>query len=432
MHETDSYILKNERSFHVTDTAEFKIKMLNWISRFNIFCLLDNHNYEFEKPAFDWMAGAGCLRSLTFEDPHAFNKLKDFHASKPSLLLGHISYNATGKAYQHNQSEPDFPPGFFFEPEYLVTLRGNILNITVPDGIDPEQIFNGINDTSSACESRKLPEVTPCISRQRYLDDIAQLKKHIQRGDCYEINYCMKFSAENADSDPVSLYKNLSYVSPNPFAAFYRYHDQYCFCASPERFLMKTGSRLLSQPIKGTSIRNLKDPALDNDNKEWLRGNMKEQAENVMITDLVRNDLSIVAEKGTVHVSELFGIYSFPQVHQMISSVEADLSEELHFTDAIDACFPPGSMTGAPKKKVMELIEKYEAYERGLFSGSIGYINASGDFDLNVVIRSIFFNAVTKQLSYFAGSGITFYCDAEKEYEECLAKAAAMQKALAL
>jgi len=149
-----------------------------------------------------------------------------------------------------------------------------------------------------------------------------------------------------------------------------------------------------------------------------------------MVVDLVRNDLARICEEGTVNVDELFGVYSFPQVHQMISTVSGELQEGMQFTDMIRACFPMGSMTGAPKKRVMELIEKYERNKRGIFSGAVGYISPEGDFDFNVVIRSILYNASTKYLSWQVGSGITFYSDPEKEWEECLLKASAIESVL--
>ncbi|MBL7747847.1 MAG: chorismate-binding protein, partial [Chitinophagaceae bacterium] len=156
----------------------------------------------------------------------------------------------------------------------------------------------------------------------------------------------------------------------------------------------------------------------------------KDRSENVMVVDLVRNDLAKICTEGTVKVDELYGIYSFPQVHQMISTVSGELKQGISFADIIKATFPMGSMTGAPKKRVMELIEQYEQTRRGIFSGAVGYIAPNGDFDFNVVIRSIMYNAATRYLSYQAGSGITFYSDPEMEWEECLMKAAAIRKVL--
>jgi para-aminobenzoate synthetase component 1 len=242
--------------------------------------------------------------------------------------------------------------------------------------------------------------------------------------------------------DPLSVYQKLSSTSPNPFSALYKLEDKWLICASPERFLKKEGNKILSQPIKGTSTRFLKDEKKDKRSRDSLFESEKDRSENVMVVDLVRNDLARVCKEGTVKVDELFGVYSFPQVHQMISTVSGELRDKISFTEIIRATFPMGSMTGAPKRKVMELIEKYEKSRRGIFSGAVGYLTPnpspqSGEgrrgevnFDFNVVIRSIMYNASEKYLSFMAGSGITFYSVAEKEYEECLLKAEAMRGAV--
>jgi para-aminobenzoate synthetase component 1 len=243
------------------------------------------------------------------------------------------------------------------------------------------------------------------------------------------LNFCQEFFSENAGIDPLSVFKKLQQVSPNPFSAFYRLNDDYCICASPERFLKKSGRELISQPIKGTSRRDT-DPVKDEKNRSYLKESIKEKSENVMVVDLVRNDLSKICIEGSVYVEEIFGIYSFPQVHQMISTIKGVLSADLHWTKALSATFPMGSMTGAPKKRVMELIAQYEKNKRGLFSGSIGYITPSGDFDFNVVIRSIFYNKSKQYLSFWTGSGITFKSDPVLEYEECLTKAEAIREVL--
>jgi para-aminobenzoate synthetase component 1 len=269
------------------------------------------------------------------------------------------------------------------------------------------------------------------IPKPDYIRIIQQLQQHILRGDCYEINFCQEFFASPVAIDPLQVYCSLSNTSPNPFAAYYKTGDRYLLCASPERYLKKEGNRIYSQPIKGTSQRNLQNEGEDIKNKEQLYNSAKDRSENVMIVDLVRNDLSKICEEASVQVEELFGIYSFPQVHQMISTVSGRLRSDIHFIQAIKATFPMGSMTGAPKKRVMELIEQYEQTRRGIFSGAVGYITPDGDFDLNVVIRSIMYNAAGKYLSFQAGSAITFYSDPEKEYEECLLKAAAIKKVLA-
>jgi para-aminobenzoate synthetase component 1 len=240
----------------------------------------------------------------------------------------------------------------------------------------------------------------------------------------------MEFFAADAVIDPLQVYQSLTNISPNPFSAFYKRENSYLLCASPERYLYKKGRHILSQPIKGTVKRDQTDTAEDEILKQQLYKSKKDRSENVMVVDLVRNDLGRVCKEGTVQVDELFGIYSFPQVHQMVSTVSGELKEGITFTDIIRATFPMGSMTGAPKRRVMQLIDEYEQCRRGIFSGAVGYIAPNGDFDLNVVIRSILYNSAAQYLSYLVGSGITFYSDAAKEYEECLLKAEAMRRVL--
>jgi para-aminobenzoate synthetase component 1 len=230
--------------------------------------------------------------------------------------------------------------------------------------------------------------------------------------------------------DPLKIYLQLSVLSPSPFAALYKLNDKFCISASPERYLKKTGSTILSQPIKGTAIRDINNKLQDELSKLQLLNSEKEKSENVMVVDLVRNDLSKICKEGTVKVDELFGLYSFPQVHQMISSISGELQDELDWVDAIKATFPMGSMTGAPKKKVMELIEQYEQTKRGLYSGAIGYVHPNGNFDFNVVIRSILYNASAQYVSFQTGSAITYYSNPIQEYEECLLKASAIRKVL--
>jgi para-aminobenzoate synthetase component 1 len=271
--------------------------------------------------------------------------------------------------------------------------------------------------------------VTFCATTDKhtYINNINQLRTHIRNGDCYEINYCNHHFASDVDIDPVSVFKTLNTFSPAPFAAYYRLNDTYVMCASPERYLKKTGARIVSQPIKGTARRGDTTVA-DEFIKTELRNDAKEQAENVMIVDLVRNDLAITCIPGTIEVEELFGIYSFPHVHQMISTVAGELLPDSAFTDPIGHSFPMGSMTGAPKYKVMQLIDQYESVRRELFSGSVGYITPHGDFDLNVVIRSLFYNATSRYLSYNTGGAITYDSIPENEWDEMQLKGWALEK----
>ena len=236
------------------------------------------------------------------------------------------------------------------------------------------------------------------------------------------------FSGNRFD-DKANVTKLSGYALTN-IVADYKINEKYLLCASPERYINKQGSSIISQPIKGTIKRDLQDSKLDNQNKTELQNSQKDKSENVMVVDLVRNDLSKISTEGSVKVEELFGIYSFPQVHQMISTITGELKPLIGLNEILDATFPMGSMTGAPKKKVMQLIEEYEQSNRGIYSGCVGYINPQKDFDFNVVIRSIMYNEINQYLSYQVGGGITFYSDPEKEYEECLLKAEAIRKVL--
>ena len=252
---------------------------------------------------------------------------------------------------------------------------------------------------------------------------------HIHRGDIYEANFCMEFFAENAYVAPVEIYQKLNAISHPPFATYFKNNHQFLLCASPERYLRKEGNKVISQPIKGTAKRH-SDKVLDEQSKTELAQNPKERSENVMIVDLVRNDLSHTATKGSVIVEELCEIYSFEQVHQMISTIVSTVEDVTSPIEILKSTFPMGSMTGAPKISAMKIIEELEATKRGLYSGAVGYFTPDNDFDFNVVIRSILYNAQNEYLSFSVGSAITSQANPEQEYEECLLKAKAMFEVL--
>ncbi|NOT51885.1 MAG: anthranilate synthase component I family protein [Chitinophagaceae bacterium] len=411
--------------------------MLNWAKRFNTFCFLDNHQYQIRPHSEECLLAAGVKRELSANAGSALKQLQDFihyrsdGDRQANWLFGHLGYDLKNEIEDLSSDHFDgvgFPDMYFFEPEILIRLNEKEMII---ESNDAEKIFNEIlNERNRAEDSYHLPNIQSRLSKEEYIDIITQLRQHILRGDCYEINFCQEFFAENTSINPVAVYKKLSTVSPNPFSALYKINDRWLICASPERFLKKEGNTILSQPIKGTSQRIINDKQKDEQNREELFVSSKDRSENVMVVDLVRNDLSKVCKDGTVKVDELYGIYSFPQVHQMISTVSGELRNDISFTDIIRATFPMGSMTGAPKKRVMELIEQYEKTKRAIFSGAVGYISPGNNFDFNVVIRSIMYNAVTKYLSFQAGSGIIYYSDPEKEWEECLLKAEAIKKVL--
>ncbi len=413
-------------TFFVDNTEIFKIKMLNWANQFNIFCFLDNNNYNFEQPAFECMLAVGANASIELSNDNLFDNLKSFAQNNPGWLFGHINYPSSQK------NETGFPAAYFFQPEIMVSVSKNQVRISSNKKQSTQEIFQEIELQSADISQKNSAQIIckPDHTQEEYLEKLKTILAHIQRGDCYEINFCRHFFSNEVEVNPTYLYQQLKTFSPNPFAAFYKLSDKYCICSSPERFLKKTRDAVISQPIKGTSRRDLTNIDKDEELKSKLKNSPKERSENVMIVDLVRNDLSKISTEGSVTVKELFEIYSFPQVHQMISTIAGNVDKSMHWTEIVDACFPMGSMTGAPKKKVMELIEKYETVPRGLFSGTIGYITPDGDFDFNVIIRSLFYNQTKKQLSYFAGGGITINSNPLQEFEETNVKISAIERVL--
>jgi para-aminobenzoate synthetase component I len=267
------------------------------------------------------------------------------------------------------------------------------------------------------------------FKKEEYIETVEQIKRHIHIGDIFEMNFCQEFFIENVDINPYVLFQKLNAIAQAPFTAFYKLKEKFALCASPERYLKKEGQILTSQPIKGTSKRGNTE-GVDEDLKNTLFNDPKNRSENVMIVDLVRNDLGKICAVGSIKVSELFGIYSFPTVHQMISTVSGILRPEFDNTDALRATFPMGSMTGAPKVRAMQLIERYERTRRGLYSGTIGYITPKGNFDFNVLIRSLLYNQKNNYLSFQVGGAIVADSDSEKEYEECQIKIQGILKAL--
>lgn len=359
------------------------------------------------------------------------------NTKKGSWQFGFVSYD------YKNQIEPQlssknadyiqFAEKHFFSPELLFIISANEVEFQYEKAVYTEEevtkLLTEITQLKLSSISNESVKMTPRLSKDEYLTKVKTLQQHIQLGDIYEVNFCQEFYAENVEINPIHIYHKLNKKSPTPFSCFVKHNDNYLLCASPERFIKKMGDEISSQPIKGT-IKRGNSEAEDKVLKEQLKNDPKERSENIMIVDLVRNDLSKIAKKGSVKVDELCGIYTFPQVHQMISTVSAKIEKEVDFNTILKATFPMGSMTGAPKVRAMELIEEYETTQRGLYSGTVGFIDVNGDFDFNVVIRSITYNQKNNYLSYMVGGAITALSDPEKEYEECLLKAKAMLEVL--
>ncbi|HEX2630026.1 MAG TPA: chorismate-binding protein, partial [Chitinophagaceae bacterium] len=300
------------RRFPVNDLNETKYKVLNWSHRFGTFCFLDNHQYQIEPHNMECLLAAGTRRVLRTDAGSALQQLQEFHAKSNSpqgksprgrgWLFGHLGYDLKNEIEHLSSSHPDpigFADLFFFEPEVVIRLQEKEMWI---DADDPEAIYQAIiatDDTINKKDSSPV-HIHNSIPREEYISIIRQLQQHILRGDCYEINFCQEFFAENSVIDPIAVYRKLSDVSPNPFSALYRNDDRWLICASPERFLQKKGTRILSQPIKGTARRITNNATEDREIRDALQQSKKDRSENVMVVDLVRNDLSRICEEGTV------------------------------------------------------------------------------------------------------------------------------------
>lgn len=427
MSENKTYTVRN---FPLTEG--FREYALNWGAAFPYCSYLSSNNIPYPENSFPEMLAVGSKLAWDLGD-NPFEKLFRIHEQEKSWLFGYFTYelknNIHNLSSKHTASIP-FPSCTFFRPDYLLRFHESAVEI-LSYGKHPEMVYNLILKNNPPLSSKdsgaiKLYQHMP---KEEYLRKVAAIQEHILEGDCYELNLCQEFSASGVKIDPLSLFLQLKNISPSPFASFQRFQNMYLLCASPERFMKKEGNRLISQPIKGT-IRRGKTTAEDEQLKQQLRQDEKELAENMMIVDLVRNDLAKSCQVGSIRVEEMFGIYGFRHVYQMISTVTGELRKEVPFTDAIKNAFPMGSMTGAPKKKVMELIEQYENSARGLYSGSVGYISPDGNFDFNVVIRSLLYDQLNLNLSFQVGGAITFDSVPEKEYHECLLKAQAMLEVL--
>lgn len=370
------------------------------------------------------------------EDRAVKNQVKEcsafIEANKGEYIFGFLSYDAKNQIESlssENPSRVDFPELYFCVPKFVVRLEdGQVEYLKGAKNAHVENLIDQFTQNKSIATQSSIA-LTPTISKAEYLQKVKKLQEHIQYGDIYEVTFCQEFFAQNVKIDPFSVYAKLVELTKAPFSCFVHQEGSYLLSGSPERFMQKEASKLTSQPIKGTSKRELNKEE-DELSKQRLINSSKEKAENVMIVDLVRNDLSRIAQRNSVRVEELFGVYSFQTVHQLISTISAELKEDVNFEKILQAMFPMGSMTGAPKISAMKLIEEYETFKRGLFSGSVGYITPDGDFDFNVVIRSILYDEQKNEISCPVGGAITIQSNPEDEYEECLLKVEALKKAL--
>ncbi len=425
--------MRQSATYQISDIETFKSQLVFWASQFERFSVLKGST-EKEQGLYlkyDMLVAVDVLTEIAPSE-NSFEALKSYSESCQDWLFGFLTYdlkNELENLESKNEDHLMFPQMHFFQPKWVFTFTGNEVNIYFPVDLPRSEIHSLCKEIASIQREEILTsysaEVKNRVSKKDYFSVFEKLQEHISNGNIYEINYCQEYFIENTELNSLNVFERLNEFSPSPFSAYYRMDDKHLMCSSPERFLTKIGNKLISQPIKGTAKRGANEQE-DATLKKELFENAKERSENVMIVDLVRNDLSRSAAKGSVNVEELFRVYSFPQVHQMISTVVSELKEDIHFVDALKYAFPMGSMTGAPKIRAMQLIEEFEKTKRGLYSGTVGYITPEGDFDFNVVIRSINYNASNKYTSFMVGGAITAKANAQQEYEECQLKAKAI------
>ena len=428
--------VRKQKTFLLKNANRFKQKLLYWIQDKETFQWLDSNNVKGKNSTFDAVLALGVESDVTGTIPNAFAALSDFKNDLNDWIFGYLTYdlkNELEDLFSANTDELAFPDLYFFQPKKLFIFRGNRVTFYYL-GAYKKQIKSDFNEIKAvqfpkSKTSDQKAAIRLRMTKDQYLQKVSSLLKHIKRGDIYEANFCQEFYSENSSIHPLETFLNLNAISRAPFTSFFKHEHFYAISASPERYLKKTRSEIISQPIKGTAKRGdtVKEDKLI---RIALSQDEKERSENIMIVDLVRNDLSHTAEKGSVKVNELCKVYSFKQVHQMISTVTSKLAKDKTIYDVFKTTFPMGSMTGAPKISAMKLIELYEETKRGLYSGAIGYITPDNDFDFNVVIRSILYNARKKYISFSVGGAITAKSDPRKEYEECLIKAKAMRAVL--
>lgn len=427
------------KHFVINDIDLLKSQLLYWSQLVDVFCWLDSNHHQDLYSSYDTILAVGEKASLRLEvDKNAFNLLATFQKQHNDYLFGFLTYdlkNDVENLTSNNYDGLNFPSLYFFQPKKIIYIKDNIVIFSylneLKKEIEPD--FKSIHSQLTNVKKKKNhindEEIKQRIPKKSYLEKCKQLLERIHRGDIYEINFCMEFFLEQTEINPYKIFKKLNAISSPPFASFFRYHDLYLCSASPERYIKKFGQKVISQPIKGTAKRGITTKQ-DKELMESLKNNQKERSENIMIVDLVRNDLSKTAIKGSVAVEELCELYTFKQVHQLISTVTAEIPAETSPFTILKNTFPMGSMTGAPKISAMKIIEEVEETKRGLYSGSVGYFTPDGDFDFNVIIRSILHNSTTQYTSFSVGSAITSQSNPEHEYEECLLKGKAMKQVL--
>lgn len=427
--------MRHHKEILLTNTKDFKTQLISWAQQYEEIVWLDSNQRLHSHATYDAVLAVDAFTGIQTDALNGFEKLKDYQEVTKDWIFGYLSYdlkNDIEPLSSENFDGLNFPDLYFFQPKKLFLFKDKSVTIKylncICDEVESDLVtISSFSKTAESKVSNNI-KIESRVSKASYIEKVTAMLSHIKRGDIYEANFCQEFYAI-AQLNPLETYFSLNSISQTPFATFLKNGNQFLLSSSPERFIKKEGSIITSQPIKGTTRRS-DNSNEDEDLKFALKNDQKERSENIMIVDLVRNDLSKIAKKGTVKVTELCEIHSFKQVHHMISTVEAEVLPTVSAVGVIAAAFPMGSMTGAPKISAMTIIEELEETKRGVYSGAVGYFSPQGDFDFNVVIRSILYNASNSYVSFSVGSAITSKSTPEKEYEECLVKAKAMRSVL--
>lgn len=428
--------MRRSKKYHISATPNLKDKILTWAQQFREVVWLDSNAYAQKHSTFQSILAVDAFTAIQTDCQGAFKQLEEYQTLTKDWLFGFLGYDLKNDVEQlssKNNDELDFPDLYFFQPKRLFLFSENEVEIQYLNCMEDELetdwqeiLSTVITETSPRKNSVKIQLRT---SKDNYFTKVEKMLEHIHLGNIYEANFCQEFYSENVDIEPLTTFLHLNKISQSPFASYLKIDHLFALSASPERYLKRTGNTVISQPIKGTAKR-LSSKSKDQILKTKLKQDPKELSENIMITDLVRNDLSRIATKGSVVVEELCKVYTFEQVHQLISTISCKVAPQTSSVKIIKETFPMGSMTGAPKVSAMHIIENLEDAKRGLYSGAIGYFSPTGDFDFNVVIRSILYNQKKLYASFSVGGAITSNSIPEKEYEECMVKAKAMREAL--
>ncbi|PTM07127.1 MAG: aminodeoxychorismate synthase component I [Bacteroidetes bacterium] len=428
--------MRTKQIHHISNPEVFKQQLLLWSQQFDSVAWLDSNNYSHNELQYDAILAVDEFTSIQTDYVNAFDKLKEYQSITNDWIFGYLTYDLKNDVEDLSSTNFDglqFPDLYFFQPQKLFLLKGNTLEMHYLRMVDDE--VDADLKAICHCEEERRGNLMNDIKihlrihKDEYFKKVNTMLNHIHRGDIYEANFCQEFYADHTEINALETYNKLNTISKPPFATFLKFNDKYLLSASPERYIKKKGNTIISQPIKGTAKRSSNSEE-DKLLIQQLENDPKERSENIMIVDLVRNDLAKTAIKGSVVVKELCKVYTFDQVHQMISTIESKVEADVSPIDIIRTTFPMGSMTGAPKISAMKIIEDLEEAKRGLYSGAVGYFSPDGDFDFNVVIRSILYNASKQYVSYSVGGAITAKSDPLKEYEECLIKAKAMREVL--